>query len=204
MLPRDDNRLPDFLSEPETRRLLASMPPVAAAAAARDRALLLLLYATGMRRSEAAGLDRSDIDRRRRLIRVRGKGGRERIVPVARTAVTALADYERRWRDERLPIRNERAVFLNRRGERLSVRSINRIVRAMAGGDTELARLHPHMLRHSFATHLLARGADLRLVQELLGHRSLSTTQRYTHLDIEALRRVYDRSHPHAGKKPER
>ena len=196
--PRRNKDLPDFLTEKEARRLLAALPGGESALVARDRALLLLFYATGVRRAEAASLDWSRIDTRRRLLRVQGKGGKERIVPIARAALAALTTYRELWRREELPRRDREAVFLNRRGDRLSVRSINRIVAAAREEEGAGSMLHPHMLRHSFASHLLARGADLRLIQELLGHASLSTTQRYTHLDIETLRGVYDRTHPHA------
>jgi len=174
----------------------------------RDRALLELLYAAGLRVSELTGLNLVDIDQKERVLRVRGKGNKERIVPYGSKAQEALDNY---WslRDELLsqkaasrgrrqgPVHTQ-AVFLNYTGRRLTQRSVGRLVKKyvrLANIDWDL---HPHSLRHAFATHLLADGADLRAIQELLGHQSLSTTQKYTHASIRQLMDIYDKAHPHA------
>ncbi|HMD39264.1 MAG TPA: tyrosine recombinase XerC [Candidatus Acidoferrum sp.] len=175
----------------------------------RDRALLELLYAAGLRVSELTGLDLADMDQKDRILRVRGKGGKERIVPYGTKAQEALDKY---WplRDELLLHTSNRrrgrhrdaphteAVFLNYAGRRLTTRSVGRIVKKYIRLVNVNWDLHPHSLRHAFATHLLADGADLRAIQELLGHQSLSTTQKYTHASIRQLMDIYDKSHPHA------
>jgi integrase/recombinase XerC len=174
----------------------------------RDRALLELLYAAGLRVSELTGLNLIDIDQKERVLRVRGKGNKERIVPYGSKAQEALDNY---WslRDELLAQKSAsrgrrqgpphtQAVFLNYAGRRLTQRSVGRLVKKyvrLANIDWDL---HPHSLRHAFATHLLADGADLRAIQELLGHQSLSTTQKYTHASIRQLMDIYDKAHPHA------
>jgi integrase/recombinase XerC len=176
----------------------------------RDRALLELLYAAGLRVSELTGLNVVDIDQKERILRVRGKGDKERIVPYGSKAQEALEKY---WplRDQLLsqssgsaargrrrnPPHTE-AVFLNYTGRRLTQRSVGRIVKKYVRLINVNWDLHPHSLRHAFATHLLADGADLRAIQELLGHQSLSTTQKYTHASIRQLMDIYDKSHPHA------
>ena len=167
----------------------------------RDRAILELLYASGLRVSELTGLDLADLDRTEQILRVRGKGRKERIVPYGSKAELALVAY---W-----PVRTEllrkgasgaepRAVFLNYAGRRLTSRSVGRVVKKYVHLFNLNWDLHPHSLRHAFATHLLADGADLRAIQELLGHRSLSTTQKYTHASIRQLMEVYDKAHPRA------
>jgi integrase/recombinase XerC len=174
----------------------------------RDRALLELLYAAGLRVSELTGLNYADLDQKERVLRVRGKGDKERIVPYGSKAQEALEKY---W-----PLREElflqasasrgrhrdsphtEAVFLNYTGRRLTQRSVGRIVKKYVRLVNVNWDLHPHSLRHAFATHLLADGADLRAIQELLGHQSLSTTQKYTHASIRQLMDIYDKSHPHA------
>lgn len=172
----------------------------------RDRALLELLYAAGLRVSELTGLNWLDVEQKERILRVRGKGNKERIVPYGAKAQEALEKY---W-----PVREQllkqthgsshsadphtQAVFLNYRGRRLTQRSVGRIVKKYVRLVNVNWDLHPHSLRHAFATHLLADGADLRAIQELLGHQSLSTTQRYTHASIRQLMEVYDKAHPHA------
>ena len=173
----------------------------------RDRALLELLYAAGLRVSELTGLNLSDMDRRERMLRVRGKGNKERIVPYGTKAQEALEAY---WPvREQLLLQAQRsgarrepphieAIFLNYAGGRLTQRSVGRIVKKYVRLVNINWDLHPHSLRHAFATHLLADGADLRAIQELLGHESLSTTQKYTHASIRQLMEVYDKSHPHA------
>jgi integrase/recombinase XerC len=167
----------------------------------RDRAILELLYAAGLRVSELTGLDAADVDRRELLLRVRGKGRKERIVPYGSKAAAALDHY---WPVRAELLRKsgrtgaEPAVFLNYAGRRLTTRSVGRIVKKYARLINVNWDLHPHSLRHAFATHLLADGADLRAIQELLGHRSLSTTQKYTHASIRQLMEVYDKAHPRA------
>lgn len=189
--PRLGRRLPSFLPVDEATVLL-NAPPEPSAAGARDRALLELLYASGLRVAEGCGLDLDDLDEARRTVRVVGKGDKERVVPVGETALEALAAH--------LAMRGRRRgpLFLNARGGRLTPRSAHRIVRARARQAGIDQRVTPHTLRHSFATHMLGAGADLRLIQELLGHSRLSTTQRYTHVSPEHLMRVYDRAHPRA------
>jgi integrase/recombinase XerC len=174
----------------------------------RDRALLELLYAAGLRVSELTGLNLVDIDQKERMLRVRGKGNKERIVPYGSKAQEALDDYWR-LREElllqksaarggRRGLPHVQAVFLNYAGRRLTQRSVRRIVKKYVRLVNINWDLHPHSLRHAFATHLLADGADLRAIQELLGHQSLSTTQKYTHASIRQLMEIYDKSHPHA------
>jgi integrase/recombinase XerC len=172
----------------------------------RDRALLELLYAAGLRVSELTGLNLADVEQKARILRVRGKGNKERIVPYGTKAQEALEKY---WpvRDQLLKQTNGsghaqdtqgQAVFLNYAGKRLTQRSVGRIVKKYVRLVNVNWDLHPHSMRHAFATHLLADGADLRAIQELLGHQSLSTTQRYTHASIRQLMEVYDKAHPHA------
>ncbi len=170
----------------------------------RDRAILELLYAAGLRVSELTGLNLADLDQKDQMLRVRGKGNKERIVPYGGKAAEAMRRY---W-----PVREELirgceehparasvdAVFLNYRGRRLTQRSVGRIVKKYVRLANINWDLHPHSMRHAFATHLLADGADLRAIQELLGHQSLSTTQKYTHATIKQLMDIYDKSHPHA------
>ena len=167
----------------------------------RDRAILELLYASGLRVSELVGLDRGDIDQAGQMLRVLGKGNKERVVPYGRKAQEALEAY---WpvREElvttaRVEV-NPEAVFLNHFGGRLTDRSVRHLVKKYSRLANVNWDLHPHSLRHAFATHLLADGADLRAIQELLGHVSLSTTQRYTQASIRQLMDVYDKAHPHA------
>jgi integrase/recombinase XerC len=167
----------------------------------RDRAILELLYASGLRVSELTGLNLVDVDRKELMLRVRGKGNKERIVPYGGKAEQALVAYQP-LREEMLRKAGGRgdgeAVFLNHLGTRLTQRSVARIVKKYARLANVNWDLHPHSLRHAFATHLLADGADLRAIQELLGHSSLSTTQRYTHATIRQLMEVFDKAHPRA------
>lgn len=171
---------------------------------ARDRAILELLYAAGLRVSELTGLNLADMDQKNQMLRVRGKGNKERIVPFGQKAAQALQKY---WpvRDSLLQDCEKAgrrasldAVFLNYRGRRLTQRSVGRIVKKYVRMANVNWDLHPHSLRHAFATHLLADGADLRAIQELLGHQSLSTTQKYTHASVRQLMEIYDKAHPHA------
>lgn len=174
----------------------------------RDRALLELLYAAGLRVSELTGLNLADIEQKERVLRVRGKGNKERIVPYGSKAQQALERYwplreKLLWQtagefDPAHQAASGSAVFLNYAGKRLTQRSVGRIVKKYVRLVNVNWDLHPHSLRHAFATHLLADGADLRAIQELLGHQSLSTTQRYTHASIRQLMEIYDKSHPHA------
>lgn len=183
---------------------LVDAPEGDGAAAVRDRAILELLYGSGLRVSEMCGVDLADVDLSARTVRVRGKGNKERVVPFGEKAATALRHYlERRHAFGREGDRDERAFFLNRFGQRLRPRGVQRLVArhlALAGVP---AGATPHTLRHAFATHLLGGGADLRGIQELLGHASLSTTQRYTHVSVEHLMEVYDRAHPRAKARKE-
>ncbi|HXG04339.1 MAG TPA: tyrosine recombinase XerC [Candidatus Binatia bacterium] len=193
--PRLPRKLVSFLPTDEVDALLEDP-----AADVRDRAVLELLYATGLRVSELAGLVLDDVDRAQRLVRVVGKGGKARIVPYGAEAARALEAYLARRGDGPGPL------FRNARGGALSVRSIRERVRRRARAAGLTRRVTPHTLRHTFATHLLDAGADLRFIQDLLGHSRLSTTQRYTHVGVDRLLRVYDAAHPRArggGSAPE-
>jgi integrase/recombinase XerC len=192
--PRAERRLPVFLPIDDAERVLNSMPRESARAE-RDRAILETLYSSGLRVSELVGLDWDHIDFENECVRVFGKGRKERIVPIGEIALDALRSYRSRLQGETV---DASAIFLNRRGKRLTTRSVARIVgRAVALTGTTVAA-SPHALRHSFATHLLNQGADLRSIQELLGHASLSTTQRYTHVNLDHLMKAYDDAHPRA------
>lgn len=204
-MPRLDRYMPALLTVDEAFALI-ECPCEADTFAARDKAILELLYSTGIRVAELVALDLKRLDSANESVRVLGKGNKERIVPVGRPAVEALQAYLPQ-RDKLLAARIKRghppennAVFLNVRGGRLTVRSIERLVGDYSLRAGILGKVTPHVLRHSFATHLLEMGADLRTVQELLGHASLSTTQRYTHLNMDYLTEVYDRAHPMAQK----
>jgi len=200
--PRVPKTLPRAMTLPDTERLLAAEEENSFIPE-RERALFELLYATGLRVSEAAGLDVEDVDLEARLLRVTGKGSRERIVPFGEAAGEALRAYLpsraalRHRAGSESPEEGE-PLFVNARGGRLTTRSMARLLkrRLRAAGLPE--EISPHALRHTFATHLLQAGADLRAIQELLGHASLSTTQKYTHLDAARLREVYRHSHPKA------
>jgi integrase/recombinase XerC len=194
--PRQNRPLPHFLSEADLTRLLET-PPADAPLGLRDRAILETLYSAGLRVSELTGLDVDDVDLDSGLATVRGKGKRERLALLGKPALAAL----RRWLAARGGLEKARgrsAVFLNKNGTRLTSRSVGRLLEkylALAGLDP---RTSPHTLRHSFATHLLDRGADIRSVQELLGHRSLATTQIYTHVTTTRLQDSYQQAHPRA------
>lgn len=189
--PKMDRRLPEFLYVDQMEQLLNS-PDNTTFLGKRDQLLLELLYGSGLRVSELVGLNRQDIDMDNGLMRVRGKGSKERIVPLTHPAVQALEVYLAERTD------NERALLVNYRGTRLSDRSVRRILDRLMKQTGLDRHIHPHMLRHSFATHLLDGGADLRSVQELLGHAKLSSTQIYTHLTRERLKEVYMQAHPRA------
>lgn len=192
--PKVERRLPRFLPIDDTMRLLDRMPR-GSAWAERDRAILETLYSAGLRVSELCGLDWEAVDFENELVRVFGKGRKERVVPLGRVALEALRAYRRAL--EELGIASP-AVFVNRRGGRLTARSVARIVRAAALRSGTPVAASPHSLRHSFATHLLNQGADLRSIQEMLGHARLSTTQRYTHVNLDHLMKAYDEAHPRA------
>ena len=199
--PKLKRRLPQCLDLTEVERLLAA-PPANTFLGARDRAILELLYSTGMRISELVQLDLRNLDRFGEVALLRGKGRKERITPIGRPAMAALEHYldlrQRHW-GGRSGVDRE-ALFLNKNGRRLSARSVRRMLEKYARVAGLSRRVSPHTLRHSFATHMLDNGADLRAVQELLGHESLSTTQIYTHVSTERMRRVYARSHPRSGE----
>jgi len=195
--PRQEKRIPSFLSEDEAAALL-DLPRTAEPLDLRDKAILELFYATGIRVSELIGIETGDIHLGERLVRVRGKGKKERIVPFGGKARQALEEYSRaRPRSAgKAGAAGTAAFFLNYRGERLTARSVQRMVRKCIRRTAVARKISPHSLRHSFASHLLGRGADLRVIQELLGHASLATTQKYTHVDLKQLLTVYKKSHP--------
>lgn len=196
--PRRARKLPHFLASEELNRLLMA-PPASEAFGLRDRAILETLYTAGLRVSELVGLNDGDTDFAEELLHVRGKGRRERLAPLGSFAIKALRSWLSRRQLHPKAGSGERApVFTNRFGKRLTTRSVGRLLEKylkLTGLDT---RTTPHTLRHSFATHLLDRGADIRSVQELLGHKSLATTQIYTHVSTATLRAVYERAHPRA------
>ena len=193
--PKLDRVLPKFLDVEKMLKLVQS-PPADKISGLRDRAVLETLYSTGIRVSELVGLDVDDVDFISGVIKVMGKGSRERIVPIGEPALAAMRRYiDKRGMDK---VRDKDAVFLNKSGRRLTDRSIRRIVDKYVRSLSVSEKISPHSLRHSFATHLLDRGADLRSVQELLGHMNLSTTQIYTHVTMERLKSVYDKAHPRA------
>lgn len=199
--PRQARKLPAVLTEGESRDLL-DLPEATDFPSARLRALLELLYACGLRVAELTGLDLQDVLLAQRVLRVLGKGRKERLVPFHAAAQAALETYLAHrgalLAEKGLP--PAPAVFLNQRGGRLTPQSVRVFLDGAVAQAALRAHISPHALRHSFATHLLNRGMDLRAIQELLGHASLSTTQRYTHLDLEHLARTYDKAHPRARK----
>ena len=196
--PKSPKRLPAVLSPDEAVRLvtIAATDPLAV----RDRALFELAYSSGLRLSELAGLDLDRIDIAGGEVRVWGKGAKERIVPVGAAARAAIAA----WLPVRaaIPHADDKALFVGRSGRRIDVRAIQRRLAEWAVQRGLPQHVHPHMLRHSFASHVLQSSGDLRAVQEMLGHASIASTQVYTHLDFQALAKVYDKAHPRAKKKP--
>lgn len=196
--PKQEKPLPAFLSVDDVFLLLGGIQGDGLLAI-RDRAILETLYSTGVRVSELVGLDWHDVDFQLGIIRVVGKGLKERIVPIGEMALKTLRNYGDeqaiKWRRA---AKGETPVFLNHRGGRITTRSIGRVVEKYLKAAGIAVRMGPHGLRHTFATHLLNGGADLRVIQELLGHASLSTTQRYTHLNLDQLTAVYDKAHPRA------
>ncbi len=196
--PRAGRTLPHFLTTDEVGRLLLA-PPATTPAGLRDRAILETMYSAGLRVAEVVALNVDHWDRAAGILRVHGKGRRERIAPVGSYATQALNRWmEVRQPDPKAPPEQTAALFLNRFGRRLSTRSIGRMLEKHIRTAGLSARTSPHTLRHSFATHLLDGGADLRSVQELLGHQSLTTTQIYTHISTRRLRETYEQAHPHA------
>jgi integrase/recombinase XerD len=198
--PRKQQRLPRVLSREEVARLLAQ-PQGASPLALRDRALLEAMYACGLRASEAVGLDLADVDLEEGLLCARGKGSKERIVPIGRQAVSALHAYCQRGRPALLAAHSaaNAPLFLNSRGSVLTRQGLYKIVQGHARSAGLSERMSPHTLRHSFATHLLAGGCDLRSLQEMLGHADLTTTQVYTHLSADRLKDAYFSAHPRAN-----
>jgi integrase/recombinase XerD len=197
--PRKSQKLPQVLTRGEVAQLLAA-PKGTEPSALRDRALLELMYACGLRASEAIELDVGDIDLRHGVLRARGKGSKERLVPVGREAIGAVRTYMQRGRPELVGLREERRLFVNRRGGGLTRQGLYKIVQRHARSVGLADKMSPHTLRHTFATHLLAGGCDLRAVQEMLGHADIATTQIYTHLSAERLKDVYFAAHPRAGQ----
>jgi len=197
--PRRSQRLPQVLSPGEVSRLLRE-PRGTEPRALRDRAVLEVMYACGLRVSETIGLEHGDVDLEEGMLRARGKGSKERVVPVGRQAVAALRVYLERGRPALVGARSESRVFVNHRGAGLTRQGLYRIIQGHAGGAGLRGRMSPHTLRHSFATHLLAGGCDLRSLQEMLGHADLATTQIYTHLSAERLREAYFSAHPRASR----
>ena len=198
--PRRQRKLPHVLTNEEIGRLLVA-PPANNAAGLRDRAILETMYSAGLRVSELVGLRDGDLDRHEQIVRVRGKGRKERISPLGSYAIKAIDAYVvKRKRDPRTDaLGREAPVFVNRFGNILTTRSVGRMLEKYIAKAELDARTSPHTLRHSFATHLLDRGADIRSVQELLGHKSLATTQIYTHVSAANLRQVYEKAHPRAS-----
>ena len=207
--PRREQKVPSYLSVDEMSRLL-DMPDTSEPLGRRDRAILELFYASGLRLSELVGLDLEDMNLTARMVRVMGKGSKERLVPFNETTRKTI----RAWLDDRASLRSAPAkasgprarasaepLFVNSRGGRLTGRSVQRLVARYVAGCSTRFGISPHALRHSFATHLLERGADLRAIQELLGHVQLSTTQRYTHVNAAQLLEVYRKAHPRAKRE---
>jgi tyrosine recombinase XerC len=196
--PKKEQRIPSFLTQSDTRKLMnlnVGDRPIDI----RNKAILELLYGTGMRAGEMCKLDVESLNIKGKIIRVEGKGGKERVLPLGEMSAASLEDYLA-VRESIAKSKEEKALFLNKNGGRLSTRSLQRIVKQFIQKVADLSKASPHTLRHTFATHLLERGADIRSVQELLGHSSLSTTQVYTHVSISRLKKVYMDAHPRSGK----
>lgn len=203
-IPKKEKRLPRFLTEGEVGKLQDYNRPEEVNArekgyyhALRDFALFELMYSSGLRRSEAAGLNVGDLDLFSGFARVMGKGSAERLVPVGDRALSAVRDY---LETRRKPLAHAEPLFLNARNTRLTGAGIALVLRKMARRARFARHLNPHAVRHSFATHLLDRGCDLKSVQEMLGHKNLQTTEIYTHVSLERLKEVYEKAHPRAGK----
>ncbi len=194
--PKGERRLPSFLDNAEVVRLIEA-PDTSTLLGLRDRAILELLYSTGIRVSELVGLNVEDVDLIGEVVKVRGKGKKQRLAPMGRTAAIELSYYLNSPRRRRRTSAGN-AVFLNRAGARLTTRSVGRVVKKYVRQTALKAGVSPHTLRHTFATHLLNAGADLRSIQELLGHKSISTTVIYTHVSTEKMQEEYSKSHPRA------
>jgi integrase/recombinase XerC len=198
--PRFPRRLPLFLDESSVETMMG-LPDTTSLRGLRDRALLELLYGTGIRLNELIQLNTGSIDLRNDTVKVLGKGSKQRIVPLGRRAKEAVRNYLSRRGEEPgsgITPRDPDAAFLSDRGRRISARGVYRIVHRYIGLVSDIAKKSPHILRHTFATHMVNRGADLRAVKELLGHESLSTTQLYTHVTVDRLKRIYKQAHPKA------
>jgi len=192
--PKGEKRLPTFLTVDEVVKLVET-PGSDNAYESRDRAILELLYSCGLRVSELVGINLNNLDLTSMSVKVLGKGNKERMVPLGSKASAAIKTYL----SQRLDLKpDDNYLFVNSRGGRLSTRSIDRIIKKYAAISGIPKNISPHVLRHTFATHLLGGGADLRAIQEMLGHKSLSTTQRYTHISIEKIMEIYDKTHPRA------
>ena len=198
--PKLEQRLPTFLTQDEILKLIQA-PDTSTIVGIRDRAILELLYAAGLRLSEVTNLNVGDLDLNSRQIRAWGKGSKERMVLIGKPAAEALKRYIKQSRPRLLGKKSTQALFLNRFGERIAERRIQYIIKKYARQAGLDMRVYPHMLRHTFATHMLDGGADLRVVQELLGHARLATTQIYTHVSQNQIRRTYLAAHPRSGKK---
>jgi integrase/recombinase XerC len=198
--PKIGKRLPSFLDEESVHQLIDS-PDQTTANGKRDRAILELFYSTGMRLSELIGLTISDLKKEEGLIKIRGKGRKERIVPVGRKAMDAVNEYLQDEKELRLKdhvLSGDRPLFVMKEGRRMYPQAVGRMVKKYIGMVSEVEKKSPHILRHSFATHMLNHGADMRAVKELLGHESLSTTQVYTHVSSARMKKVYEDAHPKA------
>ena len=193
--PKQERRLPLFLDEDKMVRLIES-PDVSDVYGMRDRAILETLYSSGLRVSELVGLNKDNIDFISGVLKVFGKGKKERLAPIGDRALRAIKKYIERLKPE--DTKDKKVVFLNKRNKRMTSRDVRRVVDKYIHKTSLSEKISPHSLRHSFATHLLNRGADLRSVQELLGHSNLSTTQIYTHVSTERLKSVYEKTHPRA------
>lgn len=189
--PKITKKLPGFLTQYQTQKIMDITGYDERSL--RNKAIMEILYGAGLRASELVGLNVDDVDTHNQVVLVKGKGSKERIIPLGSYALNAIKEY--------MAIRKDKtnlALFLNRQGKRLTTRSVQTIVKRLISRVADASHTNPHTLRHSFATHLLERGADLRAVQELLGHSSLSATQVYTHLSVERLKKIYNKAHPRA------
>ncbi|MCK9410324.1 MAG: tyrosine recombinase [Bacteroidetes bacterium] len=197
--PKVDKKLPEFVDKESMERILA-LPKSDTFAGARDSVILELLYGSGIRRAELIGLNVDDIDQRNRTVKVTGKGNKQRIIPITRKAHQSIQHYSS-YRKEILSHSDlrEHALLVSSKGIRITPSMVNTVVNKYLTGSTEIRKKSPHVLRHSFATHLLDNGADIMVVKELLGHESLSTTQIYTHVTVERLKRIYQQAHPKAS-----
>ena len=196
--PNVGRLLPKPISIAQVRKLLEQPTKLSTPEAKRDSAMLSLLYASGMRVSELISLNVGDVDTKEDFVRCFGKGSKERMIPIARKASVTVQEYHEEARPKLAHGKGEKALFLNRRGERLTRQGFWQILKGYAKAAGLSSEITPHTLRHSFATHMLSGGADLRSVQELLGHANISTTQVYTHLTSEHVRRTYEKTHPRA------